>query len=88
VALGLAEADAVDDGGVVQGVGDDGVLLAEDRLEQAAVSVPAGTVKDRIVLAEKAGDGVFELLREPAMFCQVASSAGSSAGKPARSGVP
>ncbi len=56
-APGLAEADAVDDAGVVQLVAEDGVLVAEDRLEQAAVGVPAGAVEDGVVLAEEAGDG-------------------------------
>ena len=41
VALGLAQADAVDDRGVVQLVGDDRVVLAEQRLEQAAVGIEA-----------------------------------------------
>ncbi len=41
MALGLAEADAVDDRGVVERVGDDRVLLAEQRLEEAAVRVEA-----------------------------------------------
>ena len=39
-----------------------GVLVAEDRLEQAAVGVPAGAVEDGVVLAEEAGDGRFQLL--------------------------
>ena len=42
-ALRLAQADAVDDAGVVQLVADDRVLLAEQRLEQAAVGVEAAT---------------------------------------------
>ncbi len=43
LALGdrLGEPDAVDDGRVVQLVGDDDVVLAEDRRRQALVRVPA-----------------------------------------------
>jgi len=42
VTLRLAEPDAVDDRGMVQLVGDDGVLGAEQRFEQAAVGIEAG----------------------------------------------
>jgi glycine C-acetyltransferase len=38
---GLAESHAVDDRGVVQLVGDDGILRTQDRLKQPAVGVPA-----------------------------------------------
>jgi hypothetical protein len=41
VPLGPAQADPVDDRGVVERVGDDGVVLAEERLEEAAVRVEA-----------------------------------------------
>jgi hypothetical protein len=50
----LAQADAVDDRGVVERVGDDRVLLAEQRLEQAAVGVEARRVEDRVLGAEEA----------------------------------
>ena len=52
-ALRLAQADAVDDGGVVELVGDDGVFVVEQRLEQAAVGVEAGAVEDRVLGAEE-----------------------------------
>ena len=60
--LGLAEPDAVDDRGVVQLVGDDRVLGAQDRLEQAAVGVPARGVEDRVLGAQELGDRPLELL--------------------------
>ncbi len=60
--LGLAQAHAIDDGGVVQRVGDDRVVLAEQRLEQAAVGIEAGGVKDGVVLAEEVGNLLFQLL--------------------------
>ena len=62
VALGLAQADAVDDGGVVERVADDGVLFAEERLEEAAVGVEARRVEDGVFRAEKFADLAFELL--------------------------
>ena len=62
VALGPAEPDAVDDRGVVERVRDDGVLLAEERLEQPAVGVEARRVEDRVLGAEEARDGRLELL--------------------------
>src|SRR5262249_47121930 len=61
-APGLAQPDAVDDAGVVQLVGEDAVLVAEDGLEEPAVGVPAGAVEDGAVLAEEGGDGGLELL--------------------------
>ena len=60
VALRLAEADPVDDAGVVQGVADDRVLRPEQRLEEAAVGVEAGGVEDRGLHAEEARDGLLE----------------------------
>src|SRR5262245_17928624 len=47
---------------MVELIADDGVFIAEDRLEEPAVGVPARTVKDRVVLAEEASDTAFELL--------------------------
>ena len=62
VADGLAQTHAVDDRGVVQRVGDDGVLVGEQRLEDTAVRIEAGGVEDRVLGAEVVGDGLFELL--------------------------
>src|SRR5205823_8448800 len=42
--------------GMVEGVGDDGVFLPEQRLEQAAIGIETGGIEDRILLAEIAGD--------------------------------
>ncbi|MCU1555299.1 MAG: hypothetical protein JWM13_2785 [Arthrobacter sp.] len=55
-ALGLAEPDAVDDRGVVQGVGDHGVLRAEEGLENAAVGVKATGEQDGVLRAEELRD--------------------------------
>ena len=60
--LGFAQADAVDDGGVVQLVGNDGVLRAEQRLEQAAVGVEAGRIEDGVVHTQELADLVFQFL--------------------------
>ena len=62
VALGLAEAHAVDDAGVVEGVGDDGVLLGEQWLEDTAVGVEAGGVENGVLGVEEAADGGLQLL--------------------------
>ena len=56
-ALRFAQADAVDDAGVVQRVADDRVLFVEQRLEQAAVRVEARRVEDRVLGAEEARSG-------------------------------
>jgi hypothetical protein len=54
VAASLGQPDAVDDRGVVERVGDNRVLLAEQRLEQAAIRVETGGVEDRVLHAEEA----------------------------------
>ena len=59
--LRLGQADAVDDRGVIQLVGDDRVLLQGDRLEQAFIRIPARPVKNRVLGTEKPGDALFEL---------------------------
>ena len=60
VALCLAEPDAVDDRGVVQGVGDNGILFAQKRFEEAAIGVETGGEEDRIVHAQKPGQRGFQ----------------------------
>ena len=62
VALGLTEAYAVDDGGMVQRVADDSVFRAEEGLEDPAVSVEAGGVEDGVFGVEVAGDSLLKLL--------------------------
>ena len=61
-ALSLAKTGAVDDGSVVQFVRDDGILRAQQGLEQAAVGVKAGGVKDGVVHAQKFGKLTLQLL--------------------------
>src|SRR5262249_32619620 len=61
-AAGLAQADAVDDGGVGQLVGEDRGLVAEGGLEQPAVGVPAGRVEDGGLLLQEGGDGRLQLV--------------------------
>jgi hypothetical protein len=62
VALGLAQAHAVDDRGVVERVGDDRVVLVEQGFEQAAVRVEARGVQDRVLRTEEGRDRLLELL--------------------------
>lgn len=47
---------------MVERVGNDRVVLAEQRLEQAAVGIEAGRVEDGVFGTEELGDGAFELL--------------------------
>ena len=61
VALGLAQAHAVDDGGVVEGVRDDGVVGREQGLKHAAVGIEASGVENGVLGLEIVGDGGFEL---------------------------
>ena len=62
VALGLAQAHAVDDGGVVEGIADDGIFGREQGLEHTAVGIEAGGIEDGVFSPEEVGDGGFELL--------------------------
>ena len=62
VALGLAQPHAVDDGGMVQRVADDGVLLGEQRLEHAAVGIEASGIENGVLGLEILADGLFQLL--------------------------
>ena len=59
-ALGLAQANAVDDGGVVELVADDGVGLAQQRFEQTAVGVKSGRVQDGVFGAQESGQTGFQ----------------------------
>ena len=49
--LGFAQPDAVDDGGVVELVGDDGVVRTQQLLEDARVCVEAACVQDGVLPA-------------------------------------
>lgn len=60
--LGFAEANTIDDGGVIELVGDDGIFGAEQGLEQAAVGIEGGGVEDGIFLAYEFGNFLLQLL--------------------------
>ena len=62
VALGLGQADAVDDRGMVQGIGNDGILLAEQRLEHRAIGIETGGEEDGVIHAEIVGDAALQRL--------------------------
>ncbi|KAG1589101.1 hypothetical protein G6F46_014651 [Rhizopus delemar] len=47
---------------MVQRVGDDRVVLAQQRFEQATVGVEAGGIEDRVLLAEEVGALLLQLL--------------------------
>ncbi len=58
--LGFAQAHAVNDGGMVQGVRDNGVLCAEQRLEDTAVGIEAGGVQDGVFRVEIVCNGCLQ----------------------------
>ena len=62
VALGLAEAHAVDDGRVVQLIRNDRVLRPQQRLKQTAVGVEAGGIEDGVIRSSKLCDAAFKFL--------------------------
>ena len=61
VAFCLAKAHTVDDGCMVEGIADDGVLFREERLEHTAVSVEASGIEDGVLRLEVVADGCLEL---------------------------
>src|SRR5699024_4868598 len=64
VPFGLAQADAVDDAGMVQLVADDGVFLAQQRLKQTAVRIKARGIENGILCPQETGDGLLQILVE------------------------
>ena len=60
-ALRLAQADAVDDAGVVQRIADHRIALVEQRFEQTAVRVEARGVENRVLHAEEGAQALLEL---------------------------
>ena len=62
IAPRLAQADAVDQAGVVEAVGNNRVVLAQQRFEHPTIGVEGGGEQDRIFLAEIGGDCAFQLL--------------------------
>jgi len=51
----------INDGGVIQFIGDDGVVRLHQRLEEAAIGVEAGAVKDGVVHAQEVAQTILEL---------------------------
>ena len=57
---GFAEANAVDQARVVQGIADNGIPLVQQGFEQSAVGVEAGAIEDGVFSAEEGADRRFE----------------------------
>ena len=60
VAFCFAEAHAVNDGSVVESVGDDGVVGSEERFEDTAVGIEASGIEDGVLGVEIVRDGFLE----------------------------
>ena len=58
---GLAEANAVDDGGVIQRVTDDGIFRLHQHLEQTGVSVEAARVQNSVVTSVELGNLLLQI---------------------------
>ena len=58
----LAETYSINDGCVVQGVGDDRVISREKRLEHTTVGIKAGCVEDGVLSVEEVRDGRLKFL--------------------------
>ena len=70
----LAKTDAVNDGSVVERVGDDGILRGQQRLEDAAVGVETRSIEDGVLRMEEVGNSLFQL------FVQILGSADEADG--------
>ena len=64
VALGFAQAHAIDDRGMVQLVADHGVLRGKQGLKQPPIGVKAGGIENGVVRAQKAGDFLLQGLMD------------------------
>jgi hypothetical protein len=62
VPLRLAQPDSINDGGVVQGVRDDGILLTKKSLKDSSIRVKAGNVENGILCAMEPRDLPLEIL--------------------------
>ena len=60
--LRLAETDAVNDGGVVELIGNDCIFRTEQSFKEAAVGVEAGGVEDGVVHLQESGNLILQLL--------------------------
>ena len=80
VAVRLAQPHAVDDARVVQLVGDDGVVRAEQRFKEAAVGVEAGGIEDGVLHADKIGDPALKRLVD--LLCAADEAHGRKAEAP------
>ena len=60
--LGFAQSDSVNDGRVVEGVGEDCVLGTHELLKESGVGVKAARVQDRVLFAVEPGDLVLQIL--------------------------
>ncbi len=62
IAFGFREPYAVDDARVVQFIGNDGILLVEQRFEKPAVRVEAGAIENRVLGAQEVRQPFFQFL--------------------------
>ncbi len=63
-AFGLAESDAVDKAGVVEGIADDRIALIQQGFEEAGVGVEARAVENGVAGAEELAQGPLQGLVE------------------------
>ena len=61
IALRLAEPDSINDGGVIETVGNDGILGGEERLKKTSIGVKTGGIEDGVFGAQKSSDGLLQL---------------------------
>ena len=60
ITFGFAESNAVDDGGMVQSIADDGIFFSKERFEYTAVGIEACRIEDSIFGVEVFGNGFLQ----------------------------
>ena len=84
-APGTAETDSVDDRGVVELIGNDGRVLVEERLEDAAVCIECRRIEKRVVHAQEFRKGLLQILMD--LLGAADETDGGHAETPAEKGI-
>lgn len=72
--LGLAQSDSVDDGGVVQSVGEHSIFRSEHRLKQTGVGIEAGYIEYCVLSSMEFSQTSLQFLcvaRAKAILCHI-----------------
>jgi hypothetical protein len=60
IAFGFGKSDAIDDGSMIERIGNNGILFLEQRLEKASIGIKTGCIKNSIFRLKKTTDRLFQ----------------------------